>query len=403
MYPDWPKSTADLVPLPYCDGPKLKPFPFQGPQRIKFLDYLGEGSHAHVFKTEINGNIYALKLFRFCREDIWGPPINAKRDDRKAMATFYNYTEPFNSECRAFGRLQEAGYEELAIKCFGYLLLDEEYERAMMNQFGSRSISFWDIDNTGDSDEDMRSIFSGKNGRAPPIRGIVKEFGPTIKDMQEKDVKRIHQNIISLHQLGITGLDIADRQLINGKLSDLSTAITTPHFVTTPDLNPDLTPESTCAMELELFRIAKEDYHDIDAMVRLWNDEHRKGERPIQFRSFSDANYSPSNCNKRLRDLSSRRRVYTYVDPRRYDWRASSIGLGQGLQSEQKSGRKATESGHGKPRVGVSKTIQLKTKPSWWYYDCNDKTAARLKNPGYSYSLVWELKAGVIFPQKRKR
>lgn len=62
MYPDWPESHADLIPLPQCDGPKLKPFNFQGPQKIEFLEYLGEGLHAHVFKVKILGHIYALKL-----------------------------------------------------------------------------------------------------------------------------------------------------------------------------------------------------------------------------------------------------------------------------------------------------------------------------------------------------
>lgn len=62
MYPDWPKSADDLAPLPQIDGPKLEPFAFKGPQRIKFLEYLGEGLHSHVFKVEIMGDIYALKL-----------------------------------------------------------------------------------------------------------------------------------------------------------------------------------------------------------------------------------------------------------------------------------------------------------------------------------------------------
>ena len=62
MYPDWPESPADLVPLPLCDGPKLEPFVFTGPQKIKFLEHIGEGLHSHVFKVEIQGRIYALKL-----------------------------------------------------------------------------------------------------------------------------------------------------------------------------------------------------------------------------------------------------------------------------------------------------------------------------------------------------
>lgn len=38
MYPDWPRSKADLVPLPPCDGPKLKAFDFKGKQAIEFLE-----------------------------------------------------------------------------------------------------------------------------------------------------------------------------------------------------------------------------------------------------------------------------------------------------------------------------------------------------------------------------
>lgn len=59
---DWPKSDADLVTLPKCDGLKLKPFNFQGPQKIEFLEHLREGLYAHVFKVKILGKIYALKL-----------------------------------------------------------------------------------------------------------------------------------------------------------------------------------------------------------------------------------------------------------------------------------------------------------------------------------------------------
>jgi hypothetical protein len=62
MYPDWPESAADLVPLPRVNGPKLAPFDFRGPQKIEFLEHLGEGTHSHVLKVRILGQIYALKL-----------------------------------------------------------------------------------------------------------------------------------------------------------------------------------------------------------------------------------------------------------------------------------------------------------------------------------------------------
>lgn len=62
MYPKWPESDADLVPLPNIPGPKLKPFDFGGPQNIEFLEDIGEGRDAMVFKVRILGHVYALKV-----------------------------------------------------------------------------------------------------------------------------------------------------------------------------------------------------------------------------------------------------------------------------------------------------------------------------------------------------
>ena len=95
------------------------------------------------------------------------------------MSAFYDYAEPFGCECRAFGRLHEAGHEELAVGCFGYVLLDEDHESALHSRFA-------DIDFNGNIElpggSDMRSRFLGRDGRAPPIRGVVKEFMHQIQE-----------------------------------------------------------------------------------------------------------------------------------------------------------------------------------------------------------------------------
>lgn len=62
MYPDWPESEADLMPLPQVDGPKLKAFKFSRARKIDFLEYAGAGTHSQVFKVKIEGEIYALKV-----------------------------------------------------------------------------------------------------------------------------------------------------------------------------------------------------------------------------------------------------------------------------------------------------------------------------------------------------
>ncbi|EMR67738.1 hypothetical protein UCREL1_5255 [Eutypa lata UCREL1] len=227
MYPDWPECAADLGPLPQCPGPKLGPFDFQGPQKIEFLGILGEGLHAIVFKVRILGQIYALKVslnefeqFRWIFDFNWlgfGEFIN--RENPEGISALYNYMEPFNAECRAFGRLQEAGCEELAVRCFGYVLLDEDHERAMMTQFDFDKWSFnGDIEESGYIDEEeQRLLYPGKNGRPPPFRCIVKAFGRSI-DEDEGDVLRqglarqLLRSVIKLQKLGIIEIDVAIRQ-----------------------------------------------------------------------------------------------------------------------------------------------------------------------------------------------
>ena len=202
------------------------------------------------------------------------------------MSAFYNYSEPFSCECRAFGRLQEAGYEELAIKCFGYVLLDEEHEHTMTTQFSNLKLEFnGDIEYPGG--DDMRSRFLGKDGRAPPIRGVVKDFGlEDEENLRTTLVRKILRDVIKLQQLGIIRIDVATRQIIDDKISDFSTALTIPHFLTTPELNPRLTPEMICAMELETFKLFISDYLDFDEMMFDWTcfmRTRRVGSRPTRF------------------------------------------------------------------------------------------------------------------------
>ncbi|KHN95789.1 uncharacterized protein MAM_06401 [Metarhizium album ARSEF 1941] len=400
MYPDWPESAADLVPLPRCDGPKLKAFPFPGPQKMEFLEYLGEGLHAHVFKIRISGQVYALKLFRFVYDGDWlGPSHHVDPDDLEGMSAFYNYSEPFTCECRAFGRLQEAGHEELAVRCYGYLLLDEDHERAVMTQFGGRNLSF-----NGNIDfpdgEDMRSRFLGKDGRAPPIRGIVKEFGPGCQDLRTRDARRILRHVVRLQQLGIIQIDVGHRQLIGGKFADFSTAITVPHFVTTPELNPRLTPEGISAMEFETFQFSINDYWDFDDMVNEWNDECGDHKRKISVYAFP--NGLGCRTKYKLRSTPSRGRVFSFVDPRLYDWRTFAASPrnratrtpGGGSKSEPKT---LVNGG------AVSKTrLRLLAKPPRWYLDFSSEVAANLKGKtSFSNSLEWDFKDGLIVPLSR--
>lgn len=276
------------------------------------------------------------------------------------MTPFYNYSEPFSCECRAFGRLQEAGHENLAVDCFGYVLLDEDHERALHTQFPDKFFN-GNPDNPHDDDADeetnMRTRFLGRDGRKPPLRGIVKEFCPPTNgaDLQQEEAKEMLRNIGRLQQLGIISLDVALRQMTGGRYYDFSKAITVPHYMTTPELSPHIGPDMHNAMKLQAFILSIDDYLAFDEMLIEWN-----------------------------RNESRRERVYTYVDPRRYDWRKH---LKENLKRRTRT------------------QVRLRAKPPILIYCCGTHTSlARLfrDDMPITSSLQWDCKDGLFVPVRNR-
>ncbi|KAG5928424.1 hypothetical protein E4U42_000674 [Claviceps africana] len=393
MYPDLPQSDADLVPLPHCEGPKLKPFRFEGPQKIEFLDYLGEGLHAHVFKVIISGKIYALKLFKFIPETEWcAADVAVAYTDQEAISILYNYADPFCCECRAYGRLQETGYGHLAIQCFGYLLLDEEHETMLLNQFRQQ-------DGIAMDDGSERSEFQKLYGRKPPIRGIVKEFGYSNAELDKfrtKDARRLLRNIYQFQQLGIVHIDVGFRQVISGKFTDFSTAITTPHFVTNPELNPQLTPEHIYAIEGVFFSHAIGDYWMFDNMLNEWN--HFWPDKKITCYAFPNGNYGRIKYD--LRKTPSRGRFFTFVDPRQYQW-TTSVSPRRTVKAEMVGKRKSRPRQVGERGAIRKSRTKLSPRPSKWYLDCSHGLPRCLQgDPESCTGLSWYVKDGLIFPHR---
>lgn len=311
-------------------------------------------------------------------EDWLGPATYSeiKEENLKIMSAFYPYSEPFSAECRAFARLQEAGHEELAAECFGYLLLDEDNESAIYSRFPNTMFN-GNVNYPGG--DHMRTRFLGRDGRPPPIRGIVKELGHESEEseLQSASVTKILGDIRQLQQLGILRIDVATRQWVGGKLCDFSLAITVPHFVTTPELNPSLTPKMRAAMELETFLLANGDYLAFDAMMADWNLEYAQEKGAIAVRAYPGGNGSPPLRRYELRIAAARERVFTYVDPRRYDWKRRTKGT--------KRGRR-----------------RLRAKPPVWFYYCGDnaRLARNLRDKRLSNApLDWDYKDGFIFPR----
>lgn len=333
--------------------------------------------------------------------------MNQDFDDNNVagLSALYNYAEPFSCECRGFARLRETGHEDLAVDCFGYLLLDEKHERIMREKFQNEVNLEFDGDGDGPPHSEVRSQYPGKSGRPPPIRGIVKEFGQPADTINNKDVRRLLGQVIQLQQLGIINIDMADRQLINGKICDFSTAITVPHFITSPELNPYLTAAAKSAMEYETFLYSINDYWAFDNMVDFWSEDHPNQKAKLSVFAFPGGIRAKNRYS--LRNTASRDRVYSLVNPMECNWRAfagsDETGGGEtSIRSQKRQKTKAQSRARSGGAISKRKYVQLDAKPQRWYYNCSKERAAKIKHQSsFSNTLAWDFQHGVICPQRR--
>lgn len=203
------------------------------------------------------------------------------------------------------------------------MLLDEASERAL-NDF--RLLEF-----NGDlhcNPGDVRSDFRGPSGRPPPLRGIIKALGhhdDCVEHMPIATARRLLDDVMQMQQLGIVKLDGRRGQYIDWKFADFSTAITTPHFLTTSDIlaGPiQIPPVAWAAVEYQLFVFCVADYWDFEQMLLSCNDlKFNKQRKRLNFFLLHGRN------RYNLRRTSRHRTIpYTLVDPRRFDWRAPRAG-----------------------------------------------------------------------------
>jgi hypothetical protein len=367
----------------------------------------------------INKLLNKFEQFRWIHDDDWvcyGDFIYQKGPE--AISALYNYVEPFNAECRAFGRLQEAGCEELAVRCFGYVLLDEEHERAMMTQFNFDKWFFnGTMEDSGETeDNEQRLCYPGKNGRPPPFRCIVKAFGKGINELEGDVVRqglarRLLRSIIKLQKLGIIDIDFAIRQVIDDKLGDFSSAITLPHFITNPELNPHLSPAMIQAIKRETFARCTNDYITFDSVIHEWNDDYGRDRGRLSVEAFPGGQGCLGKAQYNLRGgRAAERTLYTLTDPRRYRWTVNRvIGGANALPASQRrhAGRISKAVARRSACSGDSKHLlrKLTARPDLWHYQCKeeDKNWADLVGsnmPGIPHSLEWDYKDGYLFPVK---
>ncbi|KAI8720158.1 hypothetical protein NCS52_00460500 [Fusarium sp. LHS14.1] len=225
----------DLKPLPDVDGPKLEPFGHDMlADYVEFLELVQIPSgHGAVIKIKIDDQCYALKIFfRTCPELGWydvydtGPTSTMRRED------FDKHFAPFESECRAYGRLKELNREHLAVKAHGYVVIP--VTEALTQKLRLLESKY-----------EYGKKISNIEEKATPLMGIVKDWvdrvivDPSLEGdydqaggdeiCQVRHFPRMLRDIHKFHESGIAIRDLGLWQYINGVLVDLSLAWTIPH------------------------------------------------------------------------------------------------------------------------------------------------------------------------------
>ena len=205
--------------------------------------------------------------------------------------TVIHHGDPFYCECRAYGRLKECGREDLAVKSYGYVILQTIEEQLISEKFG---ISKWD-----------RSITEEK--KQTPIRAIVKEFIDSGETLEPRMVPKMMKDLVAINRLGILVWDVREGNYLQGRLVDFSQARTVPHYQLT--IGP---------ANYQLKSLDTDAYHDFSEfdtwVIDAWNLEHKVW---IWDRFYPNGRYL-RHLRKRQRFLE---RPSGIIAAARYDWK----------------------------------------------------------------------------------
>ncbi|KAK8084357.1 kinetochore sim4 complex subunit FTA2 domain-containing protein [Apiospora hydei] len=281
--------------LPPAPGPKLAEF--KGKRtgetlHIDFIQYLGSGVHAHVWKVRIDGEIYALKMFRFVNNFTPASFFHVKLNQEEEVL----HMHPFNCEARAYARLKEVNQEHVAVPCHGYILLDQEQQRILREK-----------DTTCDWVKDW--YYCGSYA-GQPIQALVKDFiefdnvgyyengpGDNLRRItraidSSRTARTLLDNMAILHRVGILHKDINNSNVAQGRFLDFSTSWIKPH--------PCLDTRQIESARDPYNQLGITDAYAVDQIIKHWNMLQPPKLR-LWFRAAQDRDYI-----KRLRSYGKR-------------------------------------------------------------------------------------------------
>lgn len=230
---------------------------------------------------------------------------------------YIDYLDPFNCECRAYGRLKQEKCEDIAVRTHGYILLTREQERVVTEALGEDYVD-WE-NHPGHLDCD--GVFPRwEEHRHERLRAIVKDYVSVGngRPWTASQIQQMYTDLERLHELGILVRDIHEGNYLDGKLVDFSMAWTMYH----PCLERS-TPSG-------ILRSRLEDPSKFEDMIDQWALDEGKDIEELKPNALVKWRYRPGN------DTGSpgRREEDAGVDPRLYNWKKWMDGGGEARQRQ---------------------------------------------------------------------
>ncbi len=176
-------------------------------------------------------------------------PEDTLEDCLATVKDVLNHNDPFHCECRAYGRLKEVAREDLAGRCYGYLMLDRATER----QLAIRGFEDW----------------SRCDILKHPLRCIVKELLPEAIKMPAftfESLPQMRKDLQDLHAYGVVVWDLHSGNYLDRRIVDFSQAKTVPHF--------ELSWNANLFSRKWAIDCCARDYAGFDGVIAEWNEDH---------------------------------------------------------------------------------------------------------------------------------
>ncbi|KAH8774678.1 kinetochore Sim4 complex subunit FTA2-domain-containing protein [Diaporthe sp. PMI_573] len=148
---------------------------------------------------------------------------------------YRDYYEPFNCECRVYGRLRQEGREDVAARAHGYILLSPDQERFITERHtGNPPLQDEGAGDGRPLNGDEGPWFRWEEHRGYHVRAIVKDLmvdgnGNLCGEFRSSQAPQMYEDLETLHSLGILVRDVHMGNYRDGKLVDFSRAFTMYH------------------------------------------------------------------------------------------------------------------------------------------------------------------------------